>query len=121
MMRRFGTHRTVYLIGSWAIKVPVFAEWRLFLHGLLANMQERNFGALGCPELCPVIFGMPGGWFIVMRRAEAVSFKRFVEIFPTRADFDKWVDTPDYHVPVELKPDSFGILDGKIVAVDYGS
>lgn len=39
MTRKFGTHRTVYLIGSWAIKVPVLNCWRLFLHGLLANRR----------------------------------------------------------------------------------
>lgn len=120
MTRKFGTHRTVYLIGSWAIKLPVFVEWRLFLHGLLANMQERKFGQMDWPELCPVIFGMPGGWFIVMRRADPVSFEMFMEIFPTQADFDNWTDKADYKVPVELKPDSFGLLDGKVVAVDYG-
>jgi hypothetical protein len=27
----------------------------------------------------------------------------------------------DYVLPVELKRDSFGVLSGRIVAVDYGS
>jgi hypothetical protein len=31
-----------------------------------------------------------------------------------------WNDTP-YRIPVEYKIDSFGKLNGKIVAVDYGS
>lgn len=115
MKRAFGTHRTTYLIGRWAIKVPVFVEWRLFLHGLLANMQERNFSKTGWPELCPVIFSVPGGWFLVMRKAEALTRDEFFNL-----DYKAFVEKPDYVVPVEDKPDSFGKINGQIVAVDYG-
>lgn len=116
MHRAFGTHRTVYLIGRYAIKVPAISEWRLFLHGLLANMQEARFSAAGWPELCPVVLAMRGGWVIVMRRAEPLPRKVFDEL-----DVERWRDRGDYKVPVEDKLDSFGILDGRIVAVDYGS
>lgn len=115
MTRKFGTHRTVYLIGNYAIKRPVFVEWRLFLHGLLANMQERTFGKMDWPELCPVIFGMPGGWFIVMRRAEPLPREQWEHF-----NYDVWVDREDYTVPVENKLDSFGLINNHIVAVDYG-
>lgn len=116
MKVRYGTHRTVYLIGKYAIKRPVFVEWRLFLKGLLANMQEAQFSRTGWPELCPVVFACPGGFFIVMRRAEPLDFDTFwlmnVSTFQNRGS---------YHVPVENKLDSFGVLDGRVVAVDYGS
>jgi hypothetical protein len=36
---------------------------------LLANMQERDLSKLGWPELCPVVFAVPGGRLVVMRRA----------------------------------------------------
>lgn len=120
MTRKYGTHRTVYLIGSWAIKRPVFVEWRLFLYGLLANMQETSFGKTGWPELCPVIFGCPGGFFLIMRRAVPVTTEAFFAKFPTDLAFETWRETPDYVVPVEFKPDSFGMIEGRLVAIDFG-
>lgn len=119
MRRAFGTHRTVYLVGRWAIKRPVFVEWRLFLLGLLANMQEAWFSRMQWPELCPVVFACWGGFFIVMRRAERLSrsdFESFSEM-----KYLSFIDRQEYRVPVENKLDSFGWLDGRIVAVDYGS
>lgn len=117
-----GTHRAVYLIGSYALKFPVISEWRLFLCGLLANMQERTFSAAGWPELCPVVFAMPGGWLIVMRRAEPLTPEQFANL-----NYAEWIKgghdlaKSERIIPVENKFDSFGNLDGKIVAVDYGS
>lgn len=122
MERRFGTNRTVYLIGKWAIKVPVLSNWNLFLHGLLANMQEAGFSLLKWPELCPVLFACRGGWFIVMRRAESLTMGEFEHI-----DYAEWIkggrELPkgEWVIPVENKLDSFGKLDGRIVAVDYGT
>lgn len=121
MKRAFGTHRTVYLIGRWAIKVPAGVEWRLFLLGLLANMQEARFSAMGRPELCPVLFAFPGGLFNVMRRADPVDIDKFFELYPSEALFWEFRDQGDYLIPVEYKPDSVGMLDGQMVAVDYGS
>lgn len=122
MRRAFGTHRTVYLIGKWAIKRPVLRKWRLFLMGLLANIQEATFSATGWPELCPVLFACPGGWFIVMRRAEPLTREQFFAL-----NYAEWIkggnDLPkgEWIVPVENKLDSFGIVNGRVVAVDYGT
>lgn len=122
MKRVFGTHRTVYLIGSLAIKVPVFSDWRMFLTGLLANMQEARFSKAKWPQLCPVLFACPGGWFTVMRRAEPLSREQFFAL-----DYAEWIkggnDLPkgEWVIPVENKLDSFGLLNGRIVAVDYGT
>lgn len=117
-----GTHRSVYLIGHYAIKLPVLRPWRMFLCGLLANMQESTFSATGWPELCPVVFACWGGWFIVMRRAQPLSREQFFSL-----NYGEWIkggnNLPrgEWVVPVENKLDSFGLLDGRIVAVDYGS
>jgi hypothetical protein len=115
IQRRFGTHRTTYVFGKYAIKLPVFVEWRLFLHGLLANMQERKFSAMGWPELCPVVFSVPGGWFLVMRRADPLPREQWEHF-----NYEVWIDRGDYCVPVENKLDSFGLINQHIVAVDYG-
>lgn len=106
----------VFLIGLWAVKLPRITEWRLFLLGLLANMQERLFSATGWPKLCPVVWSLPGGWVVVMRRAQGLSLDEW-----ERFDVDDWRDCGEYIIPAEAKRDSYGWLNGRIVAVDYGS
>lgn len=71
---RTGIMREVFLIGRWAVKVPKLTRgWRNFLQGLLANMQERELSRRGYPQLCPVVFSIPGGWLVVMPRVEPLS------------------------------------------------
>jgi hypothetical protein len=116
-----GATRFVVLTRRWAIKLPRLVSWRLFLCGLLANMQEREFSRTGWPELCPVLFSLPGGWLVVMPRAEPLEDGEWalLDIMGTR---EQWADRGEYVVPVEMKRDSFGWLpDRGIVAVDYGS
>ncbi len=114
-MIAFGTTRLVLLTRCYAIKLPRPTSWRLFLHGLLANMQERQFSRTGWPELCPVTLSIPGGWLIVMPRCEPYE-RRMAD-----AEYVLFTEKADYVVPVENKPDSFGLLHGRLVAVDYGS
>lgn len=131
---RAGVTRIVILIGPWAIKLPRFGYgWALGLRGLLCNMQERDFASTGWPELCPVLWSGWGGWVLVMRRARELTeteWERFdYDAFVRRHESDWDIDVgsleqiyrADGYVPVECKADSFGILDGRIVALDYGS
>ena len=116
MTTKYGTTRIVFLVGDYAIKVPAMTEWRLFLLGLLANMQEALWSKTGWPELCPVVWAIPGGFLLVMRRARAMTRDEFNTI-----DLNKWVQRQGYIVPAETKMDSFGYLHGSLVAVDYGN
>lgn len=111
-----GVTRNVVLVGRYAFKFPALSEWRLFLLGLLANMQECIFSKTGWPELCPVVWSLPGGFLVVMRRAEILTDEQFAT-----TDLESFVSKPDYTIPAELKSDSFGYLDGRLVAVDYGN
>lgn len=111
-----GTTRVVFLIGGYAIKVPSLVEYKLFLCGLLANLQEVRFSETGWNELCPVVFSIPLGVMVVMKRCDPLTRKQFSAL-----GYDKFIHKEDYQVPVENKLDSFGILGGRIVAVDYGS
>lgn len=104
------------MTSRYAFKLPRRTSWRSFLQGLLANMQEAEFATTGWPQLCPVLFSLPGGFLVVMPRVREMS----------EADWDafdagEFLDKPDYHVPAEYKRDSFGWLNGRIVAIDYGS
>jgi hypothetical protein len=124
--------------------------WDFLLRGLLSNMQEKRFAATGWPELCPVAFSLPGGLLIVMPRAAPLTDAEWKDIdyraLVTRGEgyaednFDAWAGS--WHqgdggqplhaiiignaepeagiVPAEYKRDSFGVMNGRIVAVDYG-
>lgn len=119
---KYGTTRTVLLVGGLAIKIPSMVEWRLFLYGLLGNMQEARWWR-EMPDsramMCPVLFAVPGGFLTVKRRATPVTDE---EWFYQSADGRDWYE--EAHalcIPVENKVDSWGRIDGRIVAVDYGS
>lgn len=115
-----GVTRFVFLTRRYAFKVPRFwwygrFRWDTFLHGLLGNMQERAFAKAGWPELCPILWSLPGGWLVVMPRCEPLADDLTVE------QYEAFVEHDDYRVPAENKADSFGYYQGRLVAIDYGS
>jgi len=116
MELKWGTTRLVLLTNRWALKFPAITEWRLFLHGLLANMQEATFSKTRHLKLCPVKFSVPGGFLVVMPRAEELSRDEFYSL-----DVGSFVHSGDLAVPVENKLSSFGKYRGRVVATDYGS
>ncbi|MGY4624495.1 hypothetical protein [Bradyrhizobium sp. USDA 4486] len=124
--------------------------WDFLLRGLLSNMQEARFAAEGWPELCPVRFHFAGGLLVVMPRARMLTDAEWQSFdyraFVTRgqgyveANFDALAGNwhqgepgqplhslvlgnaePDAGIiPAEYKRESYGVLDGRVVAVDYG-
>lgn len=111
-----GTTRLVVLTSRSAWKFPALHSWRGFLNGLLGNMTEAEFAALGWPELCPIRWAAPAGLLVVMARAKSLTDAEWQAL-----DVAAFADRCDGVVPVEDKQSSFGVLDGRIVAVDYGS
>lgn len=120
-----GVTRMVVLFGQWAIKLPtVMYGWKFFLYGFLANMQERDWAGFD-DRLCPILYTAPGGLFVVMPRCQILTDDEFVE--HVHDDWARMLDKEtgfplpySADLPVELKTCSFGWLNGKIVAVDYG-
>jgi len=108
-----GATRWVFIGRKRVYKIPSLNTYKNFLYGLLANLQEAGFSRTGWPELCPVLFSLPGGFLIVMPRCEPCT--------PSEDEMVRLINRPHYVVPAEYKPDSFGILDGRMVAIDYGS
>jgi len=104
-----GITRSVFLTRRWAIKIPTFRSWSLFLHGLLANMQEAFWwSATHDSRLCPVRFSVPGGFLVIMERANPVENEN--------------IPYEEYEgLPLDPKPTNFGMLRGKLVLLDYGS
>lgn len=111
-MIRTGASRLVVLLGPLALKFPRPWPWRGTLLGLLANLQERDFARLRHPLLCPVLFALPGGWLVVMRRARPLTDQEFAALRPG--------DWGGVLAVVEFKRSSFGVLAGRVVGVDYG-
>lgn len=102
-----GTTRIVFLIGKYAVKLPRIYNWKMFLRGLVANMNEALFSGVW-DELCPVRFSFPGGFMIIMDRAEPVDdvdLTKLPEVIVNMA---------------ETKPNNYGLLNNKLVAIDYG-
>lgn len=109
-----GSTRWVVVTKKYAFKFPRLLAWRNFLQGLLANMQEVEFSGFD-PLLCPVIFNLPLGFMNVMPSTEPVSVDQdLTHVFDS-------LENEERVLPVERKHDSFGILNGNIVAVDYGN
>lgn len=67
-------------------------------------MQEAEFSKLSWKELCPVLFNLPLGFLIIMPRTKPL--KKFNKQTVVLTDRVKNF--------VELKKDSFGILDGNV-------
>ena len=108
-----GRNRLVILVGRWALKVPSMRCWRDFLFGLLNNLTERDRSRSGVlPAACPVLWCAPGGFVLVMPRARMLTPAEFASL-----DYGTVVGD---RCSVEHKPDSFGIVDGRLVVLDYG-
>jgi hypothetical protein len=112
-----GSNRiAISLRDIYVFKIPNCSSYSQFLHGILANLQEKFFSAAKWTELCPVTIAGKSGLWLVMPYARPLTDDEW-ESF----DYDTFVEQEHYVVPVEKKRDSFGILYGKVVAVDYGS
>jgi hypothetical protein len=110
-LNRQGRNRWVILTRRHAVKIPSLASWQDFLFGLLNNMKEAFDGRRS--GRCPVVAKLPLGLAVVMPRAEPLDEVRF-------AAFDYHEFCRQHGVCAERKPDSFGLLKGEVVVLDYG-
>lgn len=118
MRIRQGATRWVLLGKKRAYKFPRMTSWRTFLNGLLGNMTEAEFAAVGHPLLAPVLFRIPGGFLNVMPVCKVwMKDARYLEQWWAAAETYPNIALTSL---VEYKVDSVGILDGRIVAIDYG-
>jgi len=108
-----GSSRMVIIGKKYAYKIPYVGKWKNFLWGLLANMQEVEFNSMKHPKLARIHFYIPLGFLVVMKKAEPL--KKF-----NKKEMEEFISLDDWSLPVELKKDSFGYIDGNLVAIDYG-
>ena len=114
-----GATRHVVLIGGLAFKIPRLTHWAMFLQGLLANMQERTWSEMS-DRLCPVKFALWGGFLTVMPRVEPLTAEQW-EAMDKKAYRSFCSNKGKGFLPIEYKQCSFGMLQGTMVSVDYGT
>lgn len=127
MACRLGTMRRVWLTRRYAIKFPRirFATFRdeiregTFLEGFRANQQERQRW-LGSRDrrLCPVLWGDPLGFFLVMPLARPLTDAEFVEL-EWRYVNEGALAAPLRFYHDDFKRANYGVVDGEIVRFDY--
>lgn len=116
-----GASRWVICVGKYAIKFPSLRNYISFLWGLENNWKElnnyRKYGKGGyypIEKLCPIVFSLPLGIVLIMKRAKIFTDKEF-----SFFNYEAFIKTNNTELPVEKKSDSFGVLNGRVVAVDY--
>lgn len=88
-------------------------------------MQEVEWSGFD-KRLCPIRFAIPYGVLVVMPRCSELSTDEFIA--ESGQVYSRWRAACDcstgevrsYDLPVEMKPSSFGRLNGELVAFDYG-
>lgn len=110
-------------------KYPRFNySWEHFLKGLLHNITELNTWKWNSGKhekgnsylLCPVIFSLPGGWLIIMKKADMKKHENEIRALNGYNDhyYSKFISAG---FGGDDKPDNYGYLNGKLVKVEYGS
>lgn len=117
ILRRNGITRTVLLTRRYAVKVPSFrghceggARGRLagFARGLLANQSESLWHSYEgwAGQVAPVLHSWLGGLVQVYPRCQPVPAG--------------WAEFPSLEPePGDRKPENFGLLNGRVVRIDY--
>jgi hypothetical protein len=110
MQIKSGTTRIVFVFQKFVIKIPNFQNgWKYILTGLIANLNENlwsSFNYITC--IARVKYCFPGGFLLIMEKASNVG-----EIQVNFEDFKE--------IPLDKNLQNFGIINNKIVCIDYGS
>jgi hypothetical protein len=119
-MIRLGSTRKVILFGPWAFK---FARGRT---GVRCNRHEAFLFRRATPHrqsmLCPVLWCSAPAIVLVMRRAATPVTEDQVKELKANA-WSEWdyLGDPDDECPFEWKRSDWGVLDDRLVAVDYAA
>lgn len=113
-----GATRNIIILKSLGIvvKFPIINSWYGFLTGIISNLNEIDIWKNGvwAHLLCPILFWIPGGFFLVMRYAELLTIEEYFDIVSSDEYADYLEVSKDDHI------DNYGKIDGdKIVWIDY--
>lgn len=122
LINTLGASRLVIVLKNIVIKIPTpFNGWHHFIIGILGNITENkcwkwNSGVFEKGHsylLCPVLWCSWGGWILIMRKADKIL--TYDEAW--ERDLSKHIE----HFPGDDTGPNYGILNGNIVKIDYGS
>ena len=115
-----GATRIVFIFKTFVIKIPSFKQYNLFLHGLLANLQE-NLWTGQHPDLAKVHFCGKLGFFLVMEKAEVLS--NHVDWGETLDGLrEKYKDDElSEFMLSDFKPSNWGYVNCMLKKIDYGN
>jgi hypothetical protein len=109
----YGAYRRVFFLSRIVIKLP---RLRFVLPGLRCNRWEREMWyrwrpMFGWESLCPILFADPLGLVVVMPRAQKpVTLEEIETATPV------YFPAPTYETVAE----AFGLVNGRVLAIDYG-
>jgi len=116
MIKR-GVTREVLIFRKIVIKIPSLRSWKLFLHGILANLQEKTFSGAH-PMLMPVLFCL-AGFILVMPKCERIFYNEESILIEALNAIKN--DSLYEFLESDFKPMNYGIYMGNVVKIDYGS
>jgi hypothetical protein len=118
LMIKSGCTRSVLLFKNIALKMPTLKRYNLFLHGILANLQEKQFSG-SHPDLAEVKWCSPLGLILVMERAEAISLDGHSLYVGLKEKYQD--DKMKEFLLSDCKPSNWGYIKDRLVKIDYGS
>jgi hypothetical protein len=110
---RKGAFRYVMLAHGFVVKTPRIGHALL---GMRCNRWEREMWRVWRLKfkwdcLCPILFADRCGFLVIMRRASQPA---------SLEDIERTSDPLYPDITCEWKPEDCGLLDGRVVALDYG-
>lgn len=115
----------MFIFDKVVVKVPYYKNWKRFLKGLIANLNEAMLSK-SYPEsqyLVPVTWSAPGGWLLIMPRVRDCGDPLFHAFM---VDLFKCYDPDDQEVfeirrYCECIVDNYGMYKGQPRCRDYGT
>jgi hypothetical protein len=120
-----GATRWVFVGRKRAYKIPSLSSYKQFLQGLLCNMNEAIWSkSINLyPHLCPIMGKIPFGLLVIMPAVSICTRQMGItggEEWEYYKDICMNKETGIAFPQNDWKASNFGVLNGKIVCIDYG-
>ena len=119
---KLGSTRRVFVFRNFVIKIPNTQEYKLFLNGILSNLQEKLFSKMNRLDLAKVKYCDRFGLILIMEKAKEFDYNNlnWLEFKNTLEEKYKNDDMKEFMLS-DAKPTNWGIINGELVKIDYGS
>jgi len=119
---KLGSTRRVFVFRNFVIKIPNTQEYKLFLNGILSNLQEKLFSKMNRLDLAKVKYCDRFGLILIMEKAKEFDYNNlnWLEFKNALEEKYKNDDMKEFMLS-DAKPTNWGIINGELVKIDYGS